>query len=184
MNRPYNATARNWLFDPPGDVIILDTETTGLGADAEIVEIALIDVSGGVLLNSLVRPRLPIPAAVSAIHGITDDMVATAPTFEALRERIEDILLYANVIAWNVAFDLRMRRQATGSAAIARGTAWSCAMQEYRLWWADFDPEQNDYRRISLASAAAQQGVTIDGQPHRALTDCRTTLAVLQAMAR
>lgn len=184
--RQYNATVRGWFerHHYHRDVVILDTETTGLGADAEIVEIALIDAYGGVLLNSLIRPSWFIPTAATAIHGITDDMVATAPTFEEVREQLTDILIHATAIAWNMAFDLRMLRQAAGPDPVGGGTAWCCAMQEYRLWWADFDPEKNDYRRISLADAAAQQGVAVDGQPHRALTDCHTTLAVLQAMAR
>lgn len=184
-HRPYNATVLDWFERDRwrGDTVIIDTETTGLGADARIVEIAIIGIRGNVLLDSLVCPRRPIPDEVTAIHGITDVMVATAPTFEDLRDQITDILDGATVIAWNAAFDLRMLRQTGVIEPMDNGTAWGCAMQEYRLWWSSFDPKRNDYRRISLADAAAQQGVTITGQPHRALTDCSTTLAVLQAMS-
>jgi hypothetical protein len=35
-------------------VLILDTETTGIGSDAEIIDIALVDKDGQVYLNSLV----------------------------------------------------------------------------------------------------------------------------------
>src|SRR5690606_33823093 len=57
------------------NVVILDTETTGL-YDAEIVEIAVIDLGGNILMNTLVRPKNPIPAEVTAIHGINNEMVA------------------------------------------------------------------------------------------------------------
>lgn len=43
------------------NVVILDTETTGLGADAEVVELAVLSPRGEVLFDSLVRPRKPIP---------------------------------------------------------------------------------------------------------------------------
>lgn len=48
--------AVRWAIDIVGrdDVVYLDTETTGLGPDAEIVDIAVVDQAGRVLLNSLV----------------------------------------------------------------------------------------------------------------------------------
>ena len=62
------------------NLAILDTETTGL-YDAEIVEIAVINRDGEPLLNTLIKPSIPIPAEVSAIHGITNEVVADAPSF-------------------------------------------------------------------------------------------------------
>lgn len=48
--------ARAWLG---ANALILDTETTGLEEHAEIVEIAVIDYTGAVLLETLVRPDGP-----------------------------------------------------------------------------------------------------------------------------
>jgi len=44
------------------DFVILDTETTGLYDDDEIVSIAIINSDGQTLLNQLVKPVRPIPA--------------------------------------------------------------------------------------------------------------------------
>ena len=41
--------------------VVFDTETTGTGRNAEIVDIACVDLNGTVLLDSLVRPTLPKP---------------------------------------------------------------------------------------------------------------------------
>ena len=75
------------------NVLLLDTETTGLYR-AEIVDIAIIDVRGQPLINTLIKPKKPIPQAVSRIHRITDDMVECAPTFpevyESIRQAIEN----------------------------------------------------------------------------------------------
>ena len=51
------------------DVLYLDTETTGLGNDAEIVDIAVIDSSGRIILNALVRPSGRIPREASDVLG-------------------------------------------------------------------------------------------------------------------
>ena len=70
--------ARRILKDD--EEMILDTETTGLGSDARICQIAAIDLHSNVLIDTLVNPECPIPADATAIHGITDEMVKDAPT--------------------------------------------------------------------------------------------------------
>src|SRR5581483_966548 len=66
------------------DVVYLDTDTTGLGRAAEIVDIAIVDSVGRILFNSLVRPSRSMPPDVVAIHGITDELVAGSPTWPEL----------------------------------------------------------------------------------------------------
>lgn len=64
------------------NAIIIDTETTGLGSDAEIVEFTAICAdSGKVIVNELVKPTCSIPADATAIHGITNEDVKDAPDF-------------------------------------------------------------------------------------------------------
>lgn len=92
-----SATARAWLEVDP---LILDTETTGLGDDAEVIEVSVIDARGEVLLDTLVRPSGQIPAEASAIHGITDADVATAPTWAEVHERLVELVAGRMVIAY------------------------------------------------------------------------------------
>lgn len=62
--------------------IFYDTETTGIKPDRDrIIEIAAYDPVGGRRFESFVNPGIPIPPDVTAIHHITDDMVASAPSF-------------------------------------------------------------------------------------------------------
>ena len=68
------------------DAVAIDTETTGLDArNARIVEIARIklqvDGTREVRTRRL-NPGMPIGAAATAVHGITDADVASEPTFE------------------------------------------------------------------------------------------------------
>ena len=76
------------------NTVILDTETTGLGADARIVEISgICAVSGDVLFNQLVNPLCNIPEDAHAIHGITDSDVATMPTFDVVWNNIYELMM-------------------------------------------------------------------------------------------
>jgi len=63
------------------DILVLDTETTGLGDHAEIIEIGIINGSGETVMNTLVKPNTAVPATATAIHGITDDDLLNAPSF-------------------------------------------------------------------------------------------------------
>ena len=66
------------------ELVVFDTETTGLDGGAEIVEIVEISCVNGrgeVLLDTLVRPAGPIPADATAIHRITyDDVLGQRPS--------------------------------------------------------------------------------------------------------
>jgi DNA polymerase III subunit epsilon len=62
--------------------IYYDTETTGTRPEKDrIVEIAAYDPVNDKSYTQLINPGIPIPEEVTQIHGITNEMVASAPTF-------------------------------------------------------------------------------------------------------
>ena len=69
--------AHAWLA---ANALILDTETTGLGDDAEVVELAVIDCAGVVLLDTLVRPSGPVPAGARGVGTVLRGSVDTGPS--------------------------------------------------------------------------------------------------------
>lgn len=63
--------------------IYYDTETTGIKAEKEhIIEIAAFDPVLNRHFEKFVNPGRPIPREATAIHHITDEMVASAPSFK------------------------------------------------------------------------------------------------------
>ena len=158
-------------------MLILDTETTGLHGNAEIVQIGIIDLSGAVLLDTLVKPTRPISRDASAIHGITDAKVADAPTFADLAPQLRELLSGVTVVIYNAAFDERMLEQSaqahqlTYEVPIFAGE-YTCAMEPYSTWCGDWSSYHGSYRWQRLP-----------GGDHSALGDCRACLAVLKRMA-
>lgn len=62
--------------------IYYDTETTGTRPEKDrIVEIAAYDPVNDKSYSQLVNPQISIPDEAAAIHGITNEMIASAPTF-------------------------------------------------------------------------------------------------------
>lgn len=168
--------------------VILDTETTGLGEASQVIEIAVIDIHGGVLLDSLCRHCLvgQIPPDASRIHGITDEMLANAPTFPEIYEDLRHILQRASrVIVYNALYDFRLleqTRQAWGLPAfeVAR---FDCAMLAYAAFYGAYNEYHSSYRWVKLTVAAGNFGIDTNGA-HRALDDARMTLQVIRGMAR
>lgn len=96
-----------------GRPIFYDTETTGVKAEKDfVIEIAAYDPVQDKSFEKLVNPGVPIPKEATAIHGISDDMVAEAPTFnEVGREFVSfcegDTILIAHN---NDGFDIHFLR--------------------------------------------------------------------------
>lgn len=156
------------------NLVILDTETTGLDERAEIVQLAAINRDGGVIIDTLVRPTRPIPAQATAIHGITDAMVAGAPTFAAIAPKVQVIAtLPHRLVIYNMDYDLRLLRQSADAVRYPwPGAIAQCAMLAYSAYVGDWSRMRGGYRWQKLP-----------GGDHSALGDCRATLAILQEMA-
>lgn len=163
------------------DWVLLDTETTGLDGGAEIIDLALLDRDGTVLLDTLLRPQRPIPPVVSRVHGLYDHHVRAAPTFPAIWPQLRALLQGRTLIAYNVAFDARLLRQTAERHGLALAIPQQdCAMRRYAAWRAATRPAAGR-AGLSLERACQDHGIPVGG--HRAAADCRATLALLRVMA-
>jgi DNA polymerase-3 subunit epsilon len=182
--------------------LILDTETTGLSDFDEICEIAIVDLAGQVLINSLVKPTKLIPPSSSAIHGITDELVKDAPTFGDLFPQLDRILTDRVVLVYNAEFDeSKLVRSAKTNGVEFTGIdghAWFWATEAEpgvynRLWhdvmelYATFYGIWNDYHASytwqRLSTAARQCGIELPEGIHRAHADAEMTRRIVVHMA-
>lgn len=159
--------------------LVLDLETTGLSDDpmVDICEVAIMNHHGETLLQSLVKPRRPIPVAASQVHGISTTMVKDAPSFQKLYPEIAALLNGQKVVAYNAPFEEKIlavvcEREKLPAPAPAE---WICAMRTTSAYL-------GVQRFLKLSVACSQLGVQVSGA-HRALGDCRLTLALMQKMA-
>jgi DNA polymerase-3 subunit epsilon len=169
------------LNDP--SVVILDTETTGLGAHAEVCQVAVLAIDGTPLVDVLVQPTVPVEAGAQRIHGIGPEQLSTAPAFDAVWPQLVQALEGKHVLIYNAAYDLRVLRRSARQVGINdgvyyRATPWlagarlvTCAMLEYSAWVGEIG-NYGDYRWQKLP-----------GGDHSALGDCRAVLDVLKRMA-
>ena len=88
---------------------IVDIETTGGNArGSRITEIAIIIHNGTEIIErfeTLVNPQKEIPIPIFALTGINNEMVKNAPLFDAISERVLELLTDRIFVAHNVNFD-------------------------------------------------------------------------------
>lgn len=157
--------------------VFLDTETTGLEVDDELLEVGIVDSQGRVLFESLVRPlhRTEWPEA-QEIHGIAPAAVATAPTITELLPMLAEILGQADlVVAYNARFDERFLPLALRHVLHGRLV---CAMEAFALHAAIWRDDIEDYRCHRLQAAAASAGHLWTARHHRAIADALACRAV------
>jgi DNA polymerase-3 subunit epsilon len=155
--------------------ILLDTETTGLDhAKDEIIELGMVKFDytpdGRIVgvrdtFSAFNEPSVPIPPEITALTGITDQMLA-GHKFDhaAVAAFVESAVIS---IAHNSNFD---RKFAERYWPVFEHKAWGCSMTEI------------DWRKHGFAGA--QLGYLLNGagffhQGHRAVDDCHALLEVL-----
>lgn len=159
--------------------LILDTETTGLSKDDKICEIAFseVDADLNVLTSgrSLINPERPISHGAGAVNGLTDAMVADAPTIEEYmagegRALVGDDVV---VVAHSAAFDMKYLQP-----HLTEGTQSLCTLKVARIIY----PDADNHKLVTLAYMLNILGER--GQAHSASGDVAQLIEVLRCMLR
>lgn len=168
--------ARDLLKRDPASWVILDTETTGLGNDAQVIQIGVLDGRGNILMdNVLVKPTKPIPSDATAVHHITNAMVQAAPAFPDILPQLRDVIAGKLLVIYNAQYDMRLLAQSSKAHGIPVSLGiegYTCAMLRYAEWFGEWNGYHGSFRWQKL-----------QGGDHSALGDCRATLDVIRNMA-
>ena len=95
----------------PEEIMVFDTETTGLSKERDdILQFSAIDGAGNTLMNQLFHPvRQQSWPDAERVNQITPQDVADAPLLEAMADDILQLFRSARlIVAYNVRFDYNM----------------------------------------------------------------------------
>ena len=164
-------------------LVCVDLEATGVwpGRD-RIVQIAAASIfpdRSVATWSSLVNPEQPIPRASTDIHGISDEMVASAPTFKQLASTISALLSDVDLTGYNVErFDRRLLAAEFARVELEDPMTDTRVIDAYTLF-VRREPRSLD---AALQFYGVQEGHT--RQAHDARSDVEATVAVLAAQLK
>lgn len=163
----------------PANYTVIDIETTGLDPEyCDIIEIAAIKYSDGQRISeysSFVKPFCPLDEYITALTGITDNMLADAPDPAVALRGFLDFVGSDILMGYNVSFDVNF------------------LYDKIKLFLSDvFSNDYIDVMRIArravpglknykLMTVSESMKISPLGS-HRALVDCETCSAVFEAL--
>ena len=165
--------------------VVLDLETTGASPKigAGITEIGAVKVRGGEVIGvfeTFINPQEPIPAYISALTGITDEMVLGAPTIEVVLPSLFEFLGHEEecvLVAHNAPFDLGFLK----AASVVHEYPWPKYQVLDTVKLARHLLTRDEVYDCKLSTLAQFFDTPI--QPtHRALDDAHSTVAVLHGL--
>jgi DNA polymerase-3 subunit epsilon len=161
---------------------VVDLETTGAAVSqgSMITEIGAVKVRGGELLGefqTLVNPRSEIPPFIAVLTGITNSMVATAPSIEIALPSFLEFARGSVLVAHNAPFDVGFLQH----FARELGHPWPGFEVVDTARLARRVVTRDDAPNCKLSSLATAFGSATTPN-HRALADARATVDVLHGL--
>jgi DNA polymerase-3 subunit epsilon len=155
---------------------VVDIETTGsIAGRHAVTEIALVNVLEGRVQRrwrSFVNPRQPIPAFITSLTGITDEMVAGAPTIGRVLPNVVEFIGDAILVGHNVRFDagfIEHELRSNGYPGLPNPTIDTLVLARRTI------AEVANYR---LGTLTRELGIDVE-RHHRALADATATAELL-----
>ena len=154
---------------------IVDIETTGgFPQQHGITEIAIVLHNGKEIegkYSTLVNPHQSIPPFIANMTGISDAMVAVAPSFEVVAPYIYNLLKDRVFVAHNVNFDYSFVKHHLQEAGFNLQTPKLCTIRLSRKVFPGF-------RKYGLGHLCRELGISIENR-HRASGDALATTEIL-----
>ena len=155
---------------------VVDIETTGgFPQQHGITEIAIVLMDGKEIegkFSTLVNPHQPIPPFIANMTGISDAMVAKAPSFETVAEKIYQLLQGRVFVAHNVNFDFSFVKHHLQTAGFHLQSPKLCTIRTSRKVFPGF-------KKYGLGNLTRELGIRIEDR-HRAGGDAVATAQDLQ----
>ncbi|RZV37976.1 MAG: DNA polymerase III subunit epsilon, partial [Acidimicrobiales bacterium] len=165
----------NWVMDPKQIYVVVDVETTGGRAgNHRVTEIGAVKVQNGHVIDefqTLLNPERAIPANITTLTGISNEMVKDAPLFESVADDFATFLEGSIFVAHNVGFDYGFIGTEFGRLGRQFRMPKMCTVASMRKMY----PGHKSY---SLKNLCREYHIDLNSH-HRALCDAKAATELL-----
>ncbi|MFM2587509.1 PolC-type DNA polymerase III [Vibrio sp. TBV020] len=154
-------------------VIVLDFETTGLSPNMgdRAIEIGAVKLINGEVVDTfqeLMNPGFRVSSFIESYTGITNNMLASAPSCEEVMSRFSDFIADDNLVAHNASFDKRFLDAEFERINLGYQGEFACSLLVSRR----LNQEAPSHK---LGDLVRYKNIDNDGVFHRALADSQMT---------
>ncbi|HEM4181812.1 TPA: bifunctional DnaQ family exonuclease/ATP-dependent helicase [Streptococcus suis] len=149
---------------------VVDLEATGTGTDAKIIQIGIVLVENGEIIDSYatdINPYELLDDHIKNLTGITDQQLSQAPDFGQVASTIYDMIGDAIFVAHNVKFDANLLAEALFFEGYELLTPRVDTVELSQLFFPTFE-------KYSLGNLAEHLELGLD-QAHTAISDAMAT---------
>ena len=163
----------------PASYTVIDIETTGLDPRfCDIIEIAAVKYSSGEkidVFSSLIKPEEPIDEYVTALTGITNEMLKNAPDISEGIKNFYDFIGDDLLIGYNVNFDINFLYDSLKRChSLILSNSFVDVMRIARKVL----PDLKNYKQSTVAD---RYGLS-SSDAHRAARDCETCQEIFERL--
>lgn len=160
--------------------VVFDLETTGLKEKYEkITEIGAVKIVNGKItevFETFVNPHKKIPAKITELTGITDDMVKDAPNIEDVLPDFKTFVGDSVLIAQNIQFDYKFLKHNADKIKIEFNNKQKDTLDMFRHYL----PFLHNHK---LGTVCEELGISLENA-HRAYEDALATAKAFLLLAR
>lgn len=165
--------------------LVLDTHTTGLDYNDEIIQIAVVNNTGKKLLDTFIKTDKEITEKAFNIHGIKKEDLSKAPDFKDVYPKLKKIISGKKVYIYNEDFDVSMLNRMTWLNKLEKLNAdFDCVMEFCARLSGYYSHYHKSFTWMSLSEACEWLSKNSNNERQSAFSDCLATLSVLKGIAR
>lgn len=159
-------------------LVILDTETTGLNSESELLQVSIIDGNGKTLFDSYIKPYgTESWKEAERINGITSKTVKRAPFLHEVASQIITAINSGNtLIGYNIGFDIARLKDNGIDGRTFDNLDIIDVMKEFAPIYGEWNEKRNCYKWQKLTTACKYYGYEF--KAHDSLEDVKATLYV------
>lgn len=153
---------------------VVDLEATGTGIEAKIIQIGIVIVENGQIVETFstdINPYEPLDEHIVDLTGITDKQLSQAPSLGQVAGQIYELLADAIFVAHNVTFDANLLAEALFFEGYELRTPRVDTVELSQVFFPTID-------KYSLGNLSDKLDLGLD-QAHTALADATATANLL-----
>ncbi|WP_422486888.1 hypothetical protein [Gudongella sp. DL1XJH-153] len=167
-----------WRFEnlKSKDIVMMGLSTTGLGENADIIEVSIVDSNQNILFDSLIDTSVPIDRDAFFVNGLSLEDLEGKPMFSDVADKIVETIKGKIVCFYGAGYGIRLFRQSSEAHNTVNPVNYMadvfCIQESYKDYKGeDYCPKGNS-PYISLLAAAKEEGVEYaKGKKRRSLSD-------------